>query len=177
MSLDINPQFDHSHVRGRQRELDPEGELERILEADPDPVNAGFRYLIWGHKIKATPARIDVLRALSTEANPVSAAVLHQKSGNAYDQTTIYRALEVLAKAGIVDKISLTGDRALYEISYGRAHHHHAVCTYCGDIEDVKGCEERNLNDSARAGLKRFKRLESHSLEFFGVCRKCDKRS
>jgi len=159
-------------IRSPRRQRDIQTEMDRIMERDPE--NADFRYHIWSRELKATPVRIAVLRLLSSESEPISAADIYGKLGDNGNQATVYRALEALSVAGLIDRISLTAGRVLYEIGYGRKHHHHAICTSCGDIEDVKGCDEEDLNVTARASLKKFKRVESHSLEFFGVCKKCE---
>jgi len=141
--------------------------------------------MIWGCQLRATPARVNILKALSDAPKPLSINDILKKlkkSRAANDFATVYRTVEKFAESGLVDRISLGvgggvgGGKSLYEMSLGRKHHHHAVCTSCGAIEDVTACKPKELNDLARRGLKKFRHIQSHSLEFFGLCRKCEKK-
>ncbi len=93
---------------------------------------------------------------------------------------TVYRSLELFIKAGLVHCINVGKDRTYYEITFGRTHHHHIICTSCGDIEDVNSCfimdQEETTKPAQVFGLKKFRRVESHSLEFFGICMSCTKK-
>jgi Fur family ferric uptake transcriptional regulator len=126
--------------------------------------------------MKATKPRIELVEFLFIEKRPVPISDIYKNIGEKSGMTTVYRTLERLVKSGIVQKIQNSKDDcAFYEIRYGRPHHHHIICTSCGDMEDVLGCDPIELNISAHAHLKKFKSIQSHSLEFFGLCRKCEK--
>ncbi len=151
-------------------------------EAFDDMPDAEFRYLLAGHRIKIMPVRVDILRVLSREKHPLSVVSIIEKIAKShngispYNEATIYRSLEGLTKAKLVNRILIDPDRSYYEIAFGRKHHHHVVCTSCGEIEDVTGCISHDLHDMARSsGLKKFRHIESHSLEFFGICLPCNK--
>jgi Fur family ferric uptake transcriptional regulator len=156
-------------------------------DGDPDfydeSAEGNLRALFWGARIKATDVRIDILLLLSeenrltNEHRLLSAADIAGKLDETHSMSTVYRALDVLVRAGFVDKVDLGHDRVYYErASDGKHHHHHAVCTSCGEIEDVAGCNADGLNEKASTGLKKFRHIQSHSLEFFGLCRKCEKK-
>jgi len=150
------------------RTSDPEDAFQHLPDGE-------LRYLLTGARVKITSARLTILRTLKSELRPITASTLVEKLTNACDETTAYRALEVLVKTGLVHRIHIDAARSYYEIASGRKHHHHAVCTSCGDIEDVLSCVSLDLNRKANADLKKFRHIESHSLEFFGVCKKCEK--
>lgn len=106
------------------------------------------------------------------EAKPVTAFL--EELRVSYDpkvhKTTVYRELEILERAGIVEKIILPDGIAMY----GRIdkHHHHVICKKCDSIEDVA---ENDLLDSFEKKIEKktgFK-IMNHSLEFFGLCRNC----
>jgi Fe2+ or Zn2+ uptake regulation protein len=85
------------------------------------------------------------------------------------DKTTIYRILTSFVELGIVKGINL-GDRELrYELSNCN-HHHHLVCESCGNIEDIELCEDSLVKEVQKQSS--FK-VQSHSLEFFGICKHC----
>lgn len=139
------------------------------------PVKSEAHSFLWMHRLKATKPRLDMIELLSNEKEPLSAAELYKKLGAKGTRATTFRMLEQLYGAGLVSKVqNPREDYARYEIGYGRKHHHHAICISCGDMEDVSGCDAKDLDASARAHLKKFKSIQSHSLEFFGLCRKCE---
>ena len=130
---------------------------------------------LWMHKLKATKPRLELFELLSKEKEPLSAANIYKKIGAKGTRATIFRTLEQFCKTGLAVKIqNPLEDHSLYEINCGRPHHHHATCTLCGDTEDVSGCDPKDLDASACAHLKKFKSIQSHSLEFFGLCRTCE---
>ncbi|MDR3558139.1 MAG: Fur family transcriptional regulator [Candidatus Pacebacteria bacterium] len=134
--------------------------------------------LLWTHKLRATKPRLELFDLLSKEKEPLSVLDIYKKIGARVDRATIFRTLEQFCKAGISVKIiSPFDDHSLYEMKSGRSHHHHVICVSCGDLEDVGGCDAQDLNISARAHLKKFRSIQSHSLEFFGLCRKCEDKS
>lgn len=87
-----------------------------------------------------------------------------------FDTTTAYRTLETLLRRGMVRRIDLDQHRALYEMA--EDHHHHAVCVSCGLIRDVSMCLPASLDEKVRAAV-RFESIDSHALEFFGMCSAC----
>jgi len=83
---------------------------------------------------------------------------------------TVYRTLEVLARIGAAVREPGEHGEAAY-LFCAPAHHHHAVCVQCGNVDDVPcGPVER----FARTLSQRLRfQLRRHRLEFYGVCRDC----
>jgi Fur family ferric uptake transcriptional regulator len=85
-------------------------------------------------------------------------------------RATIFRALEVFASLGLVERVDLpAGDHAY--VTCDPIHHHHAICTGCGrslDIDD-RGLAEVLTAIGARSGFK----VSEHRLEVFGTCAGC----
>jgi len=52
-------------------------------------------------------------------------------------------------------------------------HHHHLVCTSCGRVQDVEANVVEKLENEIQKN-KNFK-VQSHSMEFFGLCSACQK--
>ncbi len=50
-------------------------------------------------------------------------------------------------------------------------HHHHAVCTRCGRVDDVP-CRALSTYERILSRGLRFQ-LTEHQLEFYGVCARC----
>jgi len=131
--------------------------------------------MIWMAGIKATQSRMAVAEILKAEKNPISIAELRKKLP-LVSTASIYRTLEALVGAGNVNRINTGTPHASYEMAFGRKHHHHVICTKCGDTEDVetaKDCPALKVQHLARANSEKFFSITEHSLEFFGLCKKC----
>jgi Fur family ferric uptake transcriptional regulator len=130
---------------------------------------------VWMSGLKATKPRMAVVKALSDEDYPISITDLHKKIPEV-SETSLYRTLEGLVEAGSVNRINTGASHSSYEISFGRKHHHHVICTKCGDMEDIesgKECPARKVEYMALANSDKFTSIKRHSLEFFGLCKKC----
>ena len=130
---------------------------------------------LWTHKLKATKPRLELFDLLSKEKEPLSVAEIYKNIGARVNRATIFRTLEQFCKAGIAAKItSPFDDHSLYEMKSDRPHHHHATCISCGTMEDIANCDHYEFDAMACMHLKKFKSIQSHSLEFFGLCKKCE---
>ncbi len=121
-------------------------------------------------KLKVTPARLAILEALHASKKPLSVQDL-MKSLKGIDSVTLYRTLESFADKNIIARILISQDRAHYEFVHH--HHHHIVCTKCGLVDDIPHCVMDMIEKDALKHAKNFKAISSHSLEYFGVCKKC----
>jgi len=136
-----------------------------------------FGALLRARGFKATPGRITLLRILQRRGRPLSLAQLAQTLGRRLNQATVYRALEALVAAGMLRKVDFQHAHSLYELVEGQRHHHHLLCRRCGLIEDITGCDERQLEQTILRRSRRFDAIESHAMEFFGRCKKCARAS
>jgi len=133
----------------------------------------GFAALLREKKFKATPGRVALLAALWEEAKPISVQALAHTLRKSMDEATVYRALEALASSGIIRRVDLGHSHAHYELE--RVHHHHIICTSCGDVEDVEDIATEKHLENMAARSKRFRSIYSHNVEFFGNCQNCNK--
>jgi len=119
---------------------------------------------------RITTQKKNVLEALQKKPQSVLQILnLIQSKKNSIDKATIYRILANFIKLGVVNEINLGGRESCYELS-NCEHHHHLVCENCGQVEDVKLCEDVILKEvQKRSDFK----IKNHSLEFFGTCKKC----
>lgn len=81
--------------------------------------------------MRLTTHRQEILDTLSHEREALSAAAVHVRLPH-INLVTIYRALDYLAEHGMVHKLRLDGEEALYEVQHEP--HHHALCTECGKV-------------------------------------------
>lgn len=92
-------------------------------------------------------------------------------------QSSAYRNLAVLERAGVVHRIVTTGDHACWELAeYLTEHHHHLICRGCGDVIDftMPGDLERRLG-AALSDVASDADFEPshHRLDLVGVCSRC----
>lgn len=84
--------------------------------------------------------RDDILAILKSHHGALSAAAIHVQLPS-IDLTTIYRNLELFATEGIVKKLHLKGNEAMFEF---QSHpHHHAVCVECDKVIHFKAPDEK----------------------------------
>ncbi len=137
---------------------------------------AAFQTVLRGRNLKATPGRLAVLDIFIHNSKPLSIKELKIKVGlNGPDTATLYRNVESLSLKGLLTRINLGGKNASYELS-ARKHHHHLVCSSCGLVSDITISSRPGLNIQALKGAKDFINVTGHSLEFFGICKKCFKK-
>lgn len=94
-------------------------------------------------------------------------------------QSSVYRNLVILEQVGAVTRIVTRDDYARYELTERLTddHHHHLICTSCGDVSDfsLTNQTESRLDDALRrvarsAGFT----VEAHRLDLVGTCASCD---
>lgn len=120
-------------------------------------------------------AREFICQILKRADRPVSVGeILTQlgQQGRMFNKTTVYRELDVMKQKGVVREVFFRNDTALYELA--GEHHHHLVCVSCGYVHAITLRE--SFADEVREVSKheQFSVLD-HSLEFFGLCRACQK--
>lgn len=124
--------------------------------------------------LKRTPARLAISEFLSNSNTPVDAEQIIQYL-RAQDldtnKVTVYRILDFLFKNQVIDRVEFGEGKYRYELK--KNHHHHLICTSCGKIQDVEGNLVENLEKKIQED-KNFQ-VQSHSLEFFGICSNCQK--
>jgi Fe2+ or Zn2+ uptake regulation protein len=121
--------------------------------------------------LRVTTPRLTMLNILAEATRPLSAEEIHALAGDgAADLVTIYRSLEALDNAGIVQRHPLERGRSLYALIAAGHHHHHVICRRCGRIERLPGCDTGRVEAAARG--KGFTDL-THIMEVYGICPTC----
>lgn len=123
--------------------------------------------------LKATPARLAVLKLLETTTHPVDVQTIidHVRNENiTIDPATAFRIVNAFTEKGITKQVQFLEGKYRYELS-SKEDHHHLICESCGTIEDVSDCGIRDVEKQ----IKRKKKflVKRHSLEFFGTCQNC----
>lgn len=122
---------------------------------------------------RATWQKTAVKEQLDLFGGFVSAQELHQEilaNGKKLGLTTVYRALTELVLGGEADALNAEDGETKYRNCTPK-HHHHLICRRCGQTEEFE-LPDFELETERIARSHGFKDL-SHSIELFGICRKC----
>lgn len=94
-----------------------------------------------------------------------------RKAGLRIGRVTVYRTLNLMVDAGLVEERSFQRGRMHYEHTVGHAHHDHMVCLSCGRIIEFESeaIEREQQLAAARQGFA----VLHHSHTLFGYCRAC----
>ena len=124
--------------------------------------------------LRITDHRLTVLATVAKVKQPITVYelvdILRKKHN--IDQATVYRNLSSLHDAGLLRRLDFNHGHAHYELETGRASHQ-IVCHRCDTIEKIEGI---SIDDAVKKMLKKskkFKTTTTHSIEIYGVCRKC----
>ncbi|MCB1147117.1 MAG: transcriptional repressor [Leptospiraceae bacterium] len=123
---------------------------------------------------KLTPQRVEIIKVLQNFGKPVTAKEIYNKviiTQPSVSLDTVYRNLELLTASGVVSHMNLQQTGKSYYEFMGDHHHHHAICTDCGDIACVDICIP--VDKLKVAGNPDFV-VTSHAFEIYGHCGKCN---
>lgn len=83
---------------------------------------------------------------------------------------TIYRTLNLLKDAGLVEQKQFQEGKAVFEVNKPDEHHDHLICTTCDRVIEFENSEIEKIQKqiAEEHGIK----LTSHSLDLFGTCLK-----
>lgn len=123
-----------------------------------------------------TASRRALVEVLEEADRPLTIPeLLAMRSG--IPQSSAYRNLAVLERAGVVDRVVATDEFARYELAEDLTeHHHHMICAECGEVSDfvMEPAAERRLDSAAieiaeAAGFQ----VASHRFDLVGTCADC----
>jgi Fur family ferric uptake transcriptional regulator len=150
----------------------------RTSKADRAAQLAALFARLAAHGYRATRPRRAVIEAFARLGRYTTAQDLYDvmvrargaRGDEAVGLATVYRTLDVLQEVGAASaQAQPHGESAFLYCPV--EHHHHAVCTECGQVDDVP-CASIARFEAALSRQLRFT-LTQHRLEFFGVCRSC----
>ncbi len=141
----------------------------------------------WKHRFKGnvsrwTVPREAILNFLSRSSKHMSAKEIYATLYKIYPGiglTTLYRTLDLLFRAGFINRFTSGDGQNRYEFKSDRKkeHHHHLTCIKCGKIIDYSDFvdEELELVEKTEETLakKHNFSLLGHNIEFYGLCEKC----
>jgi Fe2+ or Zn2+ uptake regulation protein len=93
-------------------------------------------------------------------------------------KSSVYRNLSVLEEAGAVSRILSSDEFTRYELAEDLTdhHHHHLICSGCGDVKDFTLPADLELSvekELAAASAKQGFVGDHHRLDLIGRCERC----
>ena len=123
-----------------------------------------------------TPRRRALVELLATSDQPLTIPqLLEQRRDLA--QSSVYRNLAVLERAGVVHRIVTSDEFGRFELAEDLTrHHHHLICSSCGDVADftVPAPVEHELETAlSRVARQAGFQARAHRLDLVGTCASC----
>jgi Fur family transcriptional regulator, ferric uptake regulator len=124
-----------------------------------------------------TRARRTLVEVLASAEAPLSIPQLLARD-RGLAQSSAYRNLAVLEQAGVVHRIVGSDEFSRYELAEDltRHHHHHLICSRCGEVQDftapasIESDLERALR---RVAVQHGFDADHHRLDLVGTCANC----
>jgi Fur family ferric uptake transcriptional regulator len=112
-----------------------------------------------------------VLDLLSQQSQPRSAQDLYGvlRGQQAIGLATVYRALEILKRCGLIQSRAGANGELLYSLV--EPDRHYLTCLQCGQSFPLNHCPVQKLEAQLQPSVP-FK-IYYHTLEFFGLCEPC----
>jgi Fur family ferric uptake transcriptional regulator len=126
-----------------------------------------------GDGVRSTRQRAAISALLESLDDFRSAQELHdelRRRGENIGLTTVYRTLQSMAAAELVDTLRTDTGESVYRLC-SEHHHHHLVCRRCGCTVEVGDSEVEDW--AAQVAAKYGFSEVSHTIEIFGTCADC----
>lgn len=127
--------------------------------------------------LRRTPVRLDVLKILAQEGQPLSAPQILERFGAGVDKVTLYRTLNTLTEKKLLHRVR--GDDQVWHYAMvdrkGAARHEHAhfVCDECGTVECLSGTPVPENKAAKESGVRPGYRVEYSEVLVHGTCPDC----
>lgn len=141
-------------------------------------MNLNAKKILQLNNLKYSKQREQILEALTTIKQPISIEDLYnilRKSGKIMNLSTVYRTIEALSLAGLVEKIynSVTNNNL---IQLAQNHHqHYLMCIRCHKMIPIDYCPMKELLHYIDTTYD-FD-VTSHQLEISGYCKDCKEKA
>ena len=126
-------------------------------------------------KIRITPQRQEMISILKDRKQHLTAEEIFNELGKHFSSvsiTTVYNNLKLFVKLGFVEELQF--GEGLSKFEWKDKDHYHIICTLCGKIEDFYYPSLKEVEAFAE-DLSEFQ-IKSHQLQFYGICKECEKK-
>jgi Fur family zinc uptake transcriptional regulator len=135
------------------------------------------------HNQRYSSKRRAIVSTLESSDRPLTILEILQRSKSfagtksEIAQSSLYRNLVVLEEVGAVQRVVSTDGNGRYELNEEiLGHHHHMLCSVCGDVRDVTvplQLEEELDNALTQIAIRSGFKLDQHRLDLIGRCQNC----
>lgn len=116
---------------------------------------------------RLTTVKSEILDIFLRERDYLDAGGVHEKLSLSSDLSTVYRNLDALYQAGILDLV-YKDDKRWFKLVEGEEHKHYVVCEKCGEQKQLDFCPFKHINSQIE-GYD----IRAHTFELIGVCPNC----
>ena len=148
----------------------------RLRLKKPDRATAGrqAREALARRRVRLTQERelvLDGVMAMGGHFGVEDLVFALRKGGRRVSRATVYRTLDLLVDAGLLQRLSADEGGWQYEVMQGRTAHAHLYCVRCGKLADypVSGLEELHARVQRETKFK----PQHHVLRICGICADC----
>lgn len=130
-----------------------------------------FVSLLREARLRVTPQRLAILHGLTAGAHLATCQAIWERAQTVCGDlglVTVYRTLDRLRAAGLVEQVDLDG---VAHFGVAGRHHDHVICQRCGSVQAMEACLLEPLAGVRLAGSDFL--VTDHRLDLFGVCRGC----
>jgi Fur family transcriptional regulator, ferric uptake regulator len=123
---------------------------------------------------RMTAPREIVIRALVAQPAVINPEALsYELHPDGVGRATVYRTLDLLERHGMLTRVHVDGCHGYTLCDEG--HHHHLLCSACNTVlsVDATGVEAEILRLAEQLKF----RVDTHTLEFTGLCEVCQTRA
>ncbi len=121
--------------------------------------------------LKITERRVQMIELMYQENRYLTAKEVKKELEQFYpgiSPDTIYRNLHTFSNLNILEETEFNGEKYFRANCSIDEHHHHFICTECGDSIELTLCPITHFkNEIGNA------QVTSHRFELFGTCEKC----
>lgn len=129
------------------------------------------------HNLKYSKQRVQIIEALEKLEQPISVDELHdllKASGKIMNLSTVYRTIETLSTAGLIEKVySSMLNNNLIQLTK-KHHQHYLMCVSCHKMTPIDYCPMKELLEYIDETYD-FE-VTAHQLEISGYCSECKEK-
>lgn len=119
---------------------------------------------------RLTAIKSEIIDIFLEESEYLDVAGLRNRLVHSSDVSTIYRTVDALYNAGILD-IIYKEDKRWFKLIEEQEHHHYVRCEKCGDQKELDFCPFKHVPSQVE-GFD----IKAHTFELIGVCTTCSQK-
>lgn len=136
-----------------------------------------FRQFLKKKDLKLTAQRNIIFQRILREEKHFSAEELFdslKREKRSISKATIYRTLQLLVEARLLDQVDFDRGFKLYERTLGHKHHDHLICVECNRVVEF---HDEHLETVQSEVVSRYDfNMISHTHKIYGICSDCQGR-